>query len=39
MGRWEELELRKSGDVDRRGNGVRTLRDGCGIICSDEEVV
>jgi len=38
-GVWKKLVLRKSGDVDRRGNSVGMLRNGRSIICYDEEVV
>jgi len=31
--------LQKGGDVERRGNGVRVLGEGGGIIWYDEEVV
>ena len=37
--KWKELLLRKDGDVERRGNGVRVLGEGGGIICYDKEVV
>jgi len=30
--------LRKSGDVDRRGDGVEIWYDGGGVICYDEDV-
>jgi len=31
--------LRKGGDMDRCGDGIRILEDGGGIICYDKEVV
>jgi len=31
--------LRKGGDLDRFGDGIRMLEDGGGIICYDKEVV
>jgi len=37
-GVWKELVLWKWGDVDRPGNGVRTLSDGGGIMYYDKEV-
>jgi len=35
----KKLVLRKEGDVERRGNRVRVLWKGGGIIYYDEEVV
>jgi len=34
----KELVLLKDGDVERRRNSMRVLREGGGIICYDEEV-